>query len=53
MTFFDLPHRSRERRAGRDLIESSPWAFREACIGSGVALAVASPVPGAAQHTPR
>lgn len=47
-----LPARRCERWAEHDLIESLRWAFREACIGGGVALAVDSPVAGTSQRTP-
>jgi S-DNA-T family DNA segregation ATPase FtsK/SpoIIIE len=41
-----------ERWAQHELQESLRWAFREACIGCGVAIAVDAPVAGTGFRTP-
>ena len=50
--FTERRARSDERMAEHELRESVKWAFRQSCIGAGVALAVDAPVAGTGWRTP-
>src|SRR4051794_26218696 len=46
VTVLDWCRRSRERVTDHEQREALRWAFRESCVGAGVALAVDGPVAG-------
>ncbi|QJY46945.1 FtsK/SpoIIIE domain-containing protein [Pseudonocardia broussonetiae] len=52
MTLLDWHHRRTDRVANYEFAASMRWAFRQACIGAGVCLAVDSPIAGTSFRTP-
>lgn len=52
MTLLERWARRADRWADEQLVDSLVWAFRQACIGAGVCLAVDAPIAGTSYRTP-
>jgi S-DNA-T family DNA segregation ATPase FtsK/SpoIIIE len=52
VTILDWRRRSLDRIADEEEREAIKWAFRQSCVGAGVALAVDSPIAGTSWRTP-